>query len=89
MGRNYSQVVFLKVPNYPLEGSCLAVNSEMEFFKNDFGTDVMLTSIRKIFDIAISRGNCVGIVINPATDCEGVVDINTIKHIIEFFKDKK
>jgi len=73
-------------PEYTLDGKLLPVNTEGRFFRNEFGTDLIATSVRRIFKVALENKNCGGLILNPNTDCEGMVNISVIKAIVEYFK---
>lgn len=64
----------------------MPVNTEGRLFRNEFGTDLIATSVRKIFDIALENKNCGGLILTPNTNCEGIVNISVIKAIKEYFK---
>ena len=43
-------------------------------------------SAHRIFKVALENKNCGGLILNPNTDCEGMVNISVIKAIVEYFK---
>lgn len=81
-----SYLKFVTSPELKLKGELLPVNTEGRFFRNKFGTDLMVMSVREIFDIALKDKACGGLILNPYTDCEAIIDINIIKAIKKYFK---
>lgn len=59
------------IDNVPICGYYIVAYSDMKYFKNKFGKDIMMTSIRQIVDIfAENNGQCSGIIFNPETEAE-------------------
>ena len=83
---NHPYLKFATDPENTFEGELLPVNTEGRFFRNEFGTDLISTSVRRIFEVALENENCGGLILNPNTDCEGMVNISVIKAIVEYFK---
>jgi ABC-type transport system substrate-binding protein len=52
-------------------GLYLVMCSNQKYFLNKFGTNIFVSSIRKIFDVYLTnKDDFAGIIINPATDAE-------------------
>ena len=51
-------------------GTCLIMLSDEKYFNNNYGKDVVMTSIRKGFDAYFNSSQLDGIVINPGTDAQ-------------------
>lgn len=55
-------------------GNCVIILSDNKYFRNKFATDMIITSIRKVFDIYFeNQDRCCGIAINPDTDAEMIL----------------
>lgn len=51
-------------------GRYLVMLSNEQYFRNAYGTDMVMTSIRKIFDIYFQDDSLDGIIINAGTEAE-------------------
>ena len=58
--------------------------SDERYLKGEYGTDLVVMSIRKVFEIFFADDNLAGIIINPSTEAEIILQ----RQIIEMLELK-
>ena len=66
-------------------GKYLVMLSNEQYFRNAYGTDMIMMSIRKIFDMYFQDSNLDGIIINAGTEAEILLQ----RQVIEVLELKK
>ena len=66
-------------------GRYLVMLSNEQYFRNAYGTDMIMMSIRKIFDMYFQDDNLDGIIINAGTEAEILLQ----RQVIEVLELKK